>query len=78
MYAIKETKLTDLEKLEDKFDDIIEDLSDKIDMLEYTVDRQVSEIGDLQSDSRIADCKIEELQQEVSELESQLDNLEES
>ena len=78
MYAIKESKLTDLEKLEDKFDDIIEDLSDKIDMLEYTVDRQVSEIGDLQSDSRIADCKIEELQQEVSELESQLDNLEES
>ena len=78
MYAIKETKLTDLEKLEDKFDDIIEDLSDKIDMLEYTVDRQVSEIGDLQSESRLAECRIEELQQQVSELESQLDNLEES
>jgi len=30
MYAIKESKLTDLEKLEDKFDDIIQDLSEKI------------------------------------------------
>ena len=78
MYAIKETKLTDLEKLEDKFDDIIQDLSEKIDELEYVNERQVSEIGDLQSDSRIADCRIEELQQQVSELESQLDNLEES
>ena len=34
MYAIKESKLTDLEKLEDKFDDIIQDLSEKIDELE--------------------------------------------
>ena len=77
MYAIKETKLTDLEKLEDKFDDIIQNLSEKVDELEYTNDRQRSEIGDLQSDSRIADCKIEELQQQVSELESRLDNIEE-
>ena len=77
MYAIKETKLTDLEKLEDKFDDIIQTLSEKVDELEYTNDRQRSEIGDLQSDSRIADCKIEELQQQVSELESQLDNIKE-
>jgi len=76
MYAIKETKLTDLEKLEDKFDDIIQTLSEKVDELEYTNDRQVSEIGDLQSDSRIADCKIEELQQQVSELESRLDTVE--
>ena len=76
MYAIKESKLTDLEKLEDKFDDIIQDLSEKIDELEYTNDRQRSEIGDLQSDSRIADCKIEELQQEVSSLETKLDNME--
>ena len=59
MYAIKESKLTDLEKLEDKFDDIIQDLSEKINELEYTNDRQMSEIGDLNSDSRIADCKIE-------------------
>ena len=76
MYAIKETKLTDLEKLEDKFDDIIQDLSEKIDELEYTNDRQASEIGDLQSDSRIADCRIEELQQEVSSLETKIDNME--
>jgi predicted nucleic acid-binding Zn-ribbon protein len=76
MYAIKETKLTDLEKLEDKFDDIIQDLSEKIDELEYVNDRQASEIGDLQSDSIIADCKIEELQQEVSSLETRLDNME--
>ena len=76
MYAIKESKLTDLEKLEDKFDDIIQDLSEKISELEYTNDRQMSEIGDLQSDSRIADCKIEELQQEVSSLETRLDNME--
>ena len=68
MYAIKESKLTDLEKLEDKFDDIIQTLSEKVDELEYVNDRQASEIGDLQSDSRIADCKIEELQQEVISL----------
>ena len=76
MYAIKESKLTDLEKLEDKFDDIIQNLSEKIDELEYTNDRQRSEIGDLQSDSRIADCRIEELQQEVSSLETKIDNME--
>ena len=76
MYAIKETKLTDLEKLEDKFDDIIQDLKEKVEELEYTNDRQASEIGDLNSDSRIADCKIEELQQEVSSLETRLDNME--
>jgi predicted nucleic acid-binding Zn-ribbon protein len=69
-------ELTDLEKLEDKFDDIIQDLSEKIDELEYVNDRQASEIGDLQSDSIIADCKIEELQQEVSSLETRLDNME--
>ena len=77
MYAIKESKLTDLEKLEDKFDDIIQNLSEKIDELECTTDRQRSEIGDLQSDSRIADCRIEELQQEVSSLETKIDNMEE-
>ena len=76
MYAIKESKLTDLEKLEDKFDDIIQDLLEKIDELECTNDRQRSEIGDLQSDSRIADCRIEELQQEVSSLETRIDNME--
>ena len=76
MYAIKESKLTDLEKLEDRFDDIIQNLSEKIDELEYTNDRQRSEIGDLQSDSRIADCRIEELQQEVSSLETKIDNME--
>ena len=76
MYAIKESKLTDLEKLEDRFDDIIQDLSEKIVELEYVNDRQASEIGDLQSDSRYADCKIEELQQEVISLETRLDNME--
>jgi len=76
MYAIKESKLTDLEKLEDKFDDIIQDLSEKIDELEYVNDRQASEIGDLNSDSRYAHNKIEDLQQEVSTLETRLDNME--
>ena len=76
MYAIKESKLTDLEKLEDKFDDIIQDLSEKISELEYVNDRQASEIGDLNSDSRYAHNKIEDLQQEVSTLETRLDNME--
>ena len=76
MYAIIESKLTDLEKLEDKFDDIIQDLSEKIDELEYVNDRQASEIGDLNSDSRYAHNKIEDLQQEVSTLETRLDNME--
>ena len=76
MYAIKESKLTDLEKLEDKFDDIIQDLSEKIDELEYVNDRQRSEIGDLKSYSRIADRNIEELQQEVISLETRIDNME--
>ncbi len=77
MYAIKESKLTDLEKLEDRFDDIIQNLSEKIDELEYTTDRQMSEIGDLQSESRLAEGRIEELQQEVSSLETKIDNMEE-
>ena len=76
MYAIKESKLTDLEKLEDKFDDIIQDLSEKINELEYVNDRQASEIGDLNSDSRYAHNKIEDLQQEVSTLETRIDNME--
>ena len=69
-------ELTDLEKLEDKFDDIIQDLSEKIDELECTNDRQRSEIGDLKSYSRIADRNIEELQQEVISLETRIDNME--
>ena len=76
MYTIKESKLTDLEKLEDKFDDIIQDLSEKISELEYVNDRQASEIGDLNSDSRYAHNKIEDLQQEVSTLETRIDNME--
>ena len=76
MYTIKESKLTDLEKLEDKFDDIIQDLSEKISELEYVNDRQASEIGDLNSDSRYAHNKIEDLQQEVISLETRLDNME--
>ena len=38
MYAIKESKLTDLEKLEDRFDDIIQTLSEKVDELETRID----------------------------------------
>ena len=75
MYAIKESKLTDLEKLEDKFDDIIQDLLDRVDELECTNDRQRSEIGDLKSDSRITDCKIDELESQVDDLESKLEEL---
>ena len=54
MYAIKETKLTDLEKLEDKFDDIIEDLSEKIDELEYTTERQSSDISQVENDNALS------------------------
>ena len=78
MYAIKETKLTDLEKLEDKFDDIIQDLSDKIDDLTYDLDNARSDIGDLNIELGCDARKIEELENQVSELESQLDNLEEA
>jgi len=78
MYAIKEPKLTDLEKLEDKFDDIIQDLSEKIDDLEYNLDSARSDIGDLNIELGCDARKIEELENQVSELESQLDNLEEA
>ena len=78
MYAIKETKLTDLEKLEDKFDDIIQDLSEKIDELEYTTDRQSSDISELVSDGACLENRVDELESRVDDLESQLDNLEES
>lgn len=78
MYAIKEPKLTDLEKLEDKFDDIIQDLSDKIDDLTYDLDNARSDIGDLNIELGCDARKIEELENQVSELESQLDNLEEA
>ena len=78
MYAIKETKLTDLEKLEDKFDDIIQDLSDKIDDLEYDLDSARSDIGDLNSELGCDARIIEELESEVYNLETRLDNLEEA
>ena len=78
MYAIKETKLTDLEKLEDKFDDIIQDLSEKIDELEYTTERQSSDISELVSDGACLENRVDELESRVDELESQLDNLEEA
>ena len=77
MYTQNHTQLTALEKLEDKFDDIIQDLNEKIVELEYINDRQASEIGDLQSDVRCSLIKIEELESKVDELESRLDNLEE-
>ena len=78
MYAIKETKLTDLEKLEDKFDDIIQDLSEKIDELEYTTERQSSDISQVENDNACLENRVDELESRVDELESQLDNLEES
>lgn len=76
MYAIKESKLTDLEKLEDKFDDIIQDLSEKIDELEYSLDNARSDISDLNSELGCDARKIEELENQVSELETRLDNME--
>ena len=54
MYAIKETKLTDLEKLEDKFDDIIEDLNEKIVELEDTIDRQSSDISQVENKIKVS------------------------
>ena len=78
MYAIKETKLTDLEKLEDKFDDIIQDLSEKIYELEYTTDRQSSDISQVENDNACLENIVDELTSRVDDLESQLDNLEES
>jgi predicted nucleic acid-binding Zn-ribbon protein len=78
MYTQNHTQLTALEKLEDKFDDIIQDLSDKIDDLTYDLDNARSDIGDLNIELGCDARKIEELENQVSELESQLDNLEEA
>ncbi len=78
MYAIKESKLTDLEKLEDKFDDIIQDLSEKIYELEYTTDRQSSDISQVENDNACLENIVDELTSRVDDLESQLDNLEEA
>jgi RNA binding exosome subunit len=60
MYAIKETKLTDLEKLEDKFDDIIQDLSEKIDELEYTTERQSSDISQVENDNHCLENRVDD------------------
>ena len=76
MYTQNHTQLTALEKLEDKFDDIIEDLNEKIVELEYTNDRQATEIGDLQSDARHLSDELDELNSLVTSLEDILDNLE--
>jgi peptidoglycan hydrolase CwlO-like protein len=76
MYTKNHTQLTALEKLEDKFDDIIEDLNEKIVELEYTNDRQATEIGDLQSDARHLSDELDELNSLVTSLEDILDNLE--
>ena len=78
MYTQNHTQLTELEKLEDKFDDIIQDLSEKIDELEYTTDRQSSDISELVSDGACLENRVDELESRVDELESQLDNLEEA
>ena len=76
MYTQNHTQLTALEKLEDKFDDIIADLNEKIVELEYTIDRQATEIGDLQSDARHSSNELDELNSLVTSLEDILDNLE--
>ena len=78
MYTQNHTQLTALEKLEDKFDDIIADLNEKIVELEYTIDRQASEIGDLQADVRHSSNELDELNSLVTSLEDILDNLESS
>ena len=78
MYTQNHTQLTELEKLEDKFDDIIQDLSEKIDELEYTTERQSSDISELVSDGACLENRVDELESRVDELESQLDNLEEA
>ena len=44
-----DTKLTDLEKLEDKFDDIITNQQDKIDDLESQIDNLNWQVTDLKS-----------------------------
>ena len=76
MYTQNHTQLTELEKLEDKFDDIIADLNEKIVELEYINDRQASEIGDLQADVRHSSNELDELNSLVTSLEDILDNLE--
>ena len=78
MYTQNHTQLTALEKLEDKFDDIIEDLNEKIVELEYKNDRQETEIGDLQADVRHSSNELDELNSLVTSLEDILDNLESS
>ena len=78
MYTQNHTQLTALEKLEDRFDDIIEDLNEKIVELEYTIDRQSSDISELVSDGACLENRVDELESRVDDLESQLDNLEES
>ena len=54
----------------------IEDLNQKIVELEYTNDRQATEIGDLQSDARHSSNELDELNSLVTSLEDILDNLE--
>jgi peptidoglycan hydrolase CwlO-like protein len=77
MYTTKERTLTDLEKLEDKFDDIIQDLSEKIDELEYTTDSQASDISQVENDNACLENIVDDLTSRVDELESRLDSLEE-
>ena len=77
MYTTKERTLTDLEKLEDKFDDIIEELSQKIIELEYETERQESFIGDINYELQDALSRVDDLESTVELLEEQLDKLEE-
>jgi len=78
MYTQNHTQLTELEKLEDKFDDIIADLNEKIVELEYIIDRKSSDISELVSDGACLENRVDELESRVDDLESQLDNIEES
>ena len=77
MYTQNHTQLTELEKLEDKFDDIIQDLSEKIDELEYTTDSQASDISQVENDNACLENRVDDLESRIDELECRLDNLEE-
>ena len=77
MHVKNHTQLTAIEKLEDKFDDIIADLLDKINDLEYNLDASQQDIYHVENENSRLETMVHDLKNKVSELESPLDTAKE-
>ena len=75
MYAIKETKPTDLEKLDEKIADRIGDLTFRQEDVESCIDNAQDDIIDLNAEVVELKETVEDLQDTIQELQDKLEEL---